>query len=151
VLQFPCELVSALVAGRWASSASPFTPWRAAYLLRLSAAVATTFIVARFPPDAASISHHPAAFASLAAVGLATSFSSTLMFTAAGSFYNRVSDPDMGGAYLTMLNTIANIGITLPKIAVFGLMDAFSYNACECACFCPTDSLCAESVCFVDA
>jgi MFS transporter, PAT family, solute carrier family 33 (acetyl-CoA transportor), member 1 len=89
--------------------------------------------VAQFPAHAAAITAHPAAFVSLAAVGLVTSFSSTLMFTAAGSFYNRVSDPDMGGAYLTMLNTIANIGITLPKIVVFGLMDALSYNACECA------------------
>ena len=35
---------------------------------------------------------------------------STLMFTALGCFYNRISDPDMGGAYLTLLNTIANMG-----------------------------------------
>lgn len=32
-------------------------------------------------------------FASLSAVGLVTSFSSTLMFTALGSFFNRISDP----------------------------------------------------------
>lgn len=29
----------------------------------------------------------------LSAIGLVTSFSSTLMFTALGSFFNRVSDP----------------------------------------------------------
>ena len=29
---------------------------------------------------------------------------------AVGSFYNKISDPDMGGAYLTLLNTIANMG-----------------------------------------
>lgn len=27
LLEFPMELVSALVAGRWASSPKPFTPW----------------------------------------------------------------------------------------------------------------------------
>lgn len=32
------------------------------------------------------------------------------MFTAMGSFFNRISDPGMGGAYLTLLNTIANMG-----------------------------------------
>ena len=133
ILQFPCELLSALVAGRWAAAASPFAPWRGAYGVRLAAAAATAALVAYFPTDAASLARHPAAFLALAAVGLATSFSSTLMFTALGSFYNRVSDPDMGGAYLTMLNTIANIGITLPKLAVFALMDAQSFNACECA------------------
>ena len=63
-----------------------------------------------FPRGAASLGDHPAAFAALAAAGVATSFMSTLMFTALGSFYNRISDPDMGGAYLTLLNTIANMG-----------------------------------------
>lgn len=32
------------------------------------------------------------------------------MFTALGTFFNRISDPEMGGAYLTLLNTIANMG-----------------------------------------
>ena len=63
-----------------------------------------------FPRSAASLGDHPGAFAALAAAGVATSFLSTLMFTALGSFYNRISDPDMGGAYLTLLNTIANMG-----------------------------------------
>jgi hypothetical protein len=63
-----------------------------------------------FPSGATSLAEHPAWFGGLAAAGLVTSFSSTLMFTALGSFFNRISDPDMGGAYLTLLNTIANMG-----------------------------------------
>lgn len=31
----------------------------------------------------------------------------------------RISDPRMGGAYLTLLNTVANIGVTVPKLLVF--------------------------------
>ena len=30
-----------------------------------------------------------------------------LMFTSLGSLFNGISDPAMGGAYLTLLNTIA--------------------------------------------
>jgi MFS transporter, PAT family, solute carrier family 33 (acetyl-CoA transportor), member 1 len=63
-----------------------------------------------FPVGASSLGQHPGAFAALAVTGLITSFSSTLMFTALGSFFNRISDPAMGGAYLTLLNTIANMG-----------------------------------------
>ena len=63
-----------------------------------------------FPMGADSLTAHPQAFASLAACGLLTSFTSTLMFTTLGSFFNRISDPAMGGAYLTLLNTIANMG-----------------------------------------
>ena len=32
---------------------------------------------------------------------------------------SRISDPRMGGAYLTLLNTIANIGVTVPKFFIF--------------------------------
>lgn len=31
----------------------------------------------------------------------------------------RISDPTMGGAYLTLLNTVANIGVTVPKLFIF--------------------------------
>ena len=64
-----------------------------------------------FPTGADSLAGHPVWFGALAAAGLATSFTSTLMFTALGSFFNRISDPAMGGAYLTLLNTIANMGV----------------------------------------
>ena len=37
------------------------------------------------------------------------------------------------GAYLTLLNTVGNIGITLPKIGLFALMDTLSHHVCECA------------------
>ena len=49
----------------------------------------------RFPVGAKELWHAPYDFAILAAAGVATSFTSTLMFTAMGSFFNRISDPDM--------------------------------------------------------
>lgn len=38
--EFPMELVSAVVAGRWAASAHPFRPWLAGYCARLGLAAA---------------------------------------------------------------------------------------------------------------
>ena len=75
-----------------------------------------------FPAGATELLTHPKPFFLLGLCGLLTSFTSTLMFTAMGSFFNRISDPDMGGAYLTLLNTIANMGeialtTTLPDFA----------------------------------
>lgn len=43
----------------------------------------------------------------------------------------RISDPSMGGAYLTLLNTIANLGITLPKIFIFAAMDWMTVRQCR--------------------
>lgn len=38
---------------------------------------------------------------------------------------------EMGGAYLTLLNTIANVGIILPKSPIFAAMDATTVATCR--------------------
>ncbi|KXZ54733.1 hypothetical protein GPECTOR_4g802 [Gonium pectorale] len=131
LFQFPVELFSAVVAGRWAASATPYAPFMTGYLLRLATAAATVAAVAAFPPGAVSLTEHRAAFGGLAAVSLATSFVSYLGFTALGSFYNTVSDPAMGGSYLTLLNTIANMGFMLPRTPLFWAMDVLTVPRCR--------------------
>eukprot|EP00882_Tetradesmus_deserticola_P021387 GHRQ01023158.1.p1 GENE.GHRQ01023158.1~~GHRQ01023158.1.p1 ORF type:complete len:167 (+),score=56.78 GHRQ01023158.1:344-844(+) len=37
----------------------------------------------------------------------------------------------MGGAYLTLLNTIANMGIILPKIGLYAAMDWLTVSSCR--------------------
>lgn len=132
LIEFPMELASALIAGRWASASRPFAPWIAGYRARLAVAAATVAVVAAFPHDA-SPRDAPGHYAALAVLGLATSFASTLMFTAITAWFLRVSDSSMGGAYLTLLNTIANLGYTLPKLAVFALLDWLSEVRCVVA------------------
>ncbi len=102
---------------------SPYAPFITGYLLRLVICPCLLLLTAWFPPGAASLSEHARPFALLAGITLLQSFAWTLTFTAIGSFFNRVSDPAMGGAYLTLLNTIANMGYMLPKTPVFALID----------------------------
>lgn len=45
LIEFPCELVSAVVAGRWAASSSPLKPWLFGYQARLVMAAVVTAIV----------------------------------------------------------------------------------------------------------
>ena len=45
LLEFPCELASAVLAGRWASSPTPFTPFMMGYKIRLVMAAAVTLEV----------------------------------------------------------------------------------------------------------
>ncbi|GIL91611.1 hypothetical protein Vretifemale_19225 [Volvox reticuliferus] len=130
LFQFPLELLSALVAGRWAASHSPYWPYMTGYWLRLATAAATVAVTAFFPAGATSLEEHSTAFGGLAAVSLTTSFVSYLGFTAQGSFFNTISDPDMGGAYLTLLNTIANMGFMLPRTPLFWLMDKLTIARC---------------------
>ena len=53
LLEFPCEMLSAVLAGRWAHTSSPFVPWMYAYRIRLVMAVLTTTVVSK--PDMASL------------------------------------------------------------------------------------------------
>ena len=49
LLEFPCELASAVLAGRWASSPTPFAPFMLGYKIRLVMAAAVTLVVSHVP------------------------------------------------------------------------------------------------------
>jgi len=61
---------------------------------------------------------------------LLTVFSQT-MFVAQMAFYNRVADPLIGGTYMTMLNTLANMGNAWPSTVAFFIVGQTTYKVCE--------------------
>ncbi len=46
-------------------------------------------------------------------------------------FFTQVSDKKIGGTYMTLLNTVSNIGVAWPYTLVLYLMDGMSIKACE--------------------
>eukprot|EP00042_Codosiga_hollandica_P042488 m.390557 g.390557 ORF g.390557 m.390557 type:complete len:84 (+) comp56342_c0_seq26:1283-1534(+) len=48
-----------------------------------------------------------------------------------GAFFNRISDPAIGGMYITFLNTVSNIGGTWPKWFVLSAMDMATVANCR--------------------
>jgi len=44
-------------------------------------------------------------------------------------FYNKISDRDIGGTYLTALNSVNNLSMSLPGIIVYPAIDYFGYLA----------------------
>ena len=67
---------------------------------------------------------------------------SAAMFVAQMAFFNRVSDPKIGGTYMTMLNTISNLGGQWPGTAIFATKGAIErvtdpqtgfYGVCACS------------------
>jgi len=52
------------------------------------------------------------------------------MFVAQMAFYNRVSDPAIGGTYMTMLNTISNLGSAWPNTAALWIVGATTVKRC---------------------
>lgn len=54
------------------------------------------------------------AYAAIFLMTLLTAVFSSAMFTAQMQFFCQLSDPTMGGTYMTLLNTISNLGGTWP-------------------------------------
>lgn len=127
----PMEFAAAIIAGRWASKSSPYLPFMLGFCGRLVLVPAFLLLVAFFPPGATDLTQQPIPFLLLGLVNLLHSFSSTLTFTAIGSLFNKVSDPAMGGSYLTLLNTIANIGYLMYKGPIFYIIDKLTIAECR--------------------
>lgn len=53
------------------------------------------------------------------------------MFVALMSFFARISDPSSGGTYMTLLNTICNLGGIWPETAALWLVDPLTFRKCS--------------------
>lgn len=129
LLQLPAELAAAAVAGVAASKGGALRAWARTYWVRLVAAAATTVVVVSLPATTTAATVPTTTLATLAALGVATAAAAALQFTCLGALYAQVGDPSMGGTYLTLLNTVANIGLTLPKAAACAAVDAWGLGA----------------------
>ena len=53
------------------------------------------------------------------------------MFVASMAFFAKISDPAVGGTYMTFLNTIANLGGNWPTTAALWFVDALTFRQCS--------------------
>lgn len=53
------------------------------------------------------------------------------MFVASMAFFAKVSDPAVGGTYMTFLNTLCNLGGNWPATAALWFVDALTIRQCN--------------------
>lgn len=53
------------------------------------------------------------------------------MSVAGQAFFSRISDPRYGGTYLTLLNTVNNLGTRWPVSLALFLMDILTWKKCN--------------------
>ena len=69
-------------------------------------------------------------FGSLIAVLVTHQIAGDLIFSAMMSFFTKVADPTIGGTYMTLLNTIANLGSKWTAAALW-LLPKLTYTSCD--------------------
>ncbi|CAL1142487.1 unnamed protein product [Cladocopium goreaui] len=126
----PMYIMIPIVAARWTGGKMPLKLAMAVYPLRLATGPLTA-ILAFYTP--ASVSPIPWIFyAFLVLVIAAAATTSELMFVSQMAFFAHVSDPAFGGTYMTLLNTMGNLGGRWPPTAAFFLVDVLSCQTESC-------------------
>ncbi|SCU99596.1 LANO_0F02586g1_1 [Lachancea nothofagi CBS 11611] len=148
LIDFPFEIIFGYYVAKWSSDASYntrqvsrsnilirslvgeagiLTPWLWGFLGRLSAAFMANILIAKFPTDGEITQGY---FIMVILQHLLGSFMSTVQFVGMCAFQTRIADPAIGGTYLTLLNTLSNLGGTWPRILVLWMIDHFTKYEC---------------------
>ncbi|EPQ28700.1 uncharacterized protein PFL1_04003 [Pseudozyma flocculosa PF-1] len=127
LIDFPFQLVFGYLAARWSKGDNALRPWIVAFFFRLGFAVVSMGIVYGMP--APPIGH--GYFFLVIASTVLSSFSSTVQFVGISAFHTQIADPLIGGTYMTLLNTVSNLGGTWPRYFVLKAVDLFTVSSCS--------------------
>lgn len=101
LIDFPFEIGLGYYAGRWSTVYPPIHVWCFAFVARLIAAVIAQATVMIFPKEGVQTWYLLTVIAS----HIYSTFSNTVMFVAISAFHAKISDPAIGGTYMTLLAT----------------------------------------------
>ncbi|KIL58525.1 hypothetical protein M378DRAFT_86388 [Amanita muscaria Koide BX008] len=126
LIDFPIQIIGAWLAANVSQGQKPLRPWVIAFWPRLGLAFIATLIVYYFPEP---ITH--GFFTFLVVHTVISNFAATVQFGGVSSFHTLISDPLIGGTYMTLLNTFSNLGGTWPKWFVLRGVDLFNEATCH--------------------
>lgn len=102
LIDFPFEIALGYYAGQWSTEYTPMRLWSWAFVGRLAAAVFAQFTVMLYPAGDEIPFWY---LLTVIAEHVLSTFMNTVMFVAVSAFHARISDPAIGGTYMTLLAT----------------------------------------------
>ncbi|KAJ7242346.1 acetyl-coenzyme A transporter 1 [Mycena haematopus] len=129
LINFPFQILAGWLVSSWSRGEYPLRPWLYTFWPRIGFALSAMLIVYWFPNPPVSGGF----FFFLVIHTVLTSFTSTIQFVGSSAFFTRISDPLIGGTYMTLLNTFSNIGTMWPKWFVLRSVDVFTIATCQIA------------------
>lgn len=101
LVDFPFEIAVGYYAGKWSQEYTPMRLWCWGFVGRLFAAIIAQAVVLAFPAGGVTTGYLLTVIAS----HVFSTFTNTVMFVAVSAFHARISDPVIGGTYMTLLAT----------------------------------------------
>ncbi|KAJ7022070.1 acetyl-coenzyme A transporter 1-domain-containing protein [Mycena alexandri] len=127
LIDFPFQITGGWLAANWSRGDRPLRPWMISFWPRYGFALIATLVVYYFPKPPITMGF----FVFLVLQTVLSSFASTVQFVGISAFHTRVSDPLIGGTYMTLLNTFTNLGGTWPKYFVLKGVDLLTVATCK--------------------
>lgn len=101
LIDFPIELSLGYYIGKWCQTYPPMHIWCWAFVGRLVAAGFAQFVVSIFPAGGTTTWY----LLMVICEHVLSTFMNTVMFVAVSAFHAKISDPVIGGTYMTLLAT----------------------------------------------
>lgn len=133
----PVSILLPLIASKWTSRKRPMDLALRTFPLRVLLGPVTAAVVYCTPPV---VDPPPYRFYGvLVVVCFVGTVAREFIFVAQQSFFARISDPAMGGSYMSLLSTIASIGSAWPAPLMFYLVDLFTCQEAHSCDYYQTD------------
>lgn len=127
----PLQIVLPLVISKYTTGKQPMTVFMKAIPYRLMFGIIFPLIVYVTPLFQTSPGrYHPSYYAILIGFYALQQVAATCMFVSIMAFFARISDPAIGGTYMTLLNTVFNLGGNWPATLALCLVDPLSSKQC---------------------
>ncbi|KAG7308685.1 hypothetical protein JYU34_005907 [Plutella xylostella] len=138
----PIQIIMPVLLAKHTTGPEPLSLWLRAFPPRLLVGPAVAALAALTPALLGGES--PSYFYLLLLMSLYAFHQTCLycMFVAVLAFFAKVSDPAVGGTYMTLLNTVSNLGTNWPNTLALWAIDHLTYKKCTAPEL--TDNMCAN-------
>lgn len=131
VPMIPLQIFLPLAISRYTAGPRPMDIYVKAMPYRLAFGLVAAFLV-WVTPHVVTGGHVPAYyFVVLITLYLIHQVFASSMFVAAMAFSAKISDPAVGGTYMTLLNTLSNLGSIWPATTALWFVDPLTFRQCS--------------------
>ena len=131
VPMIPLQILLPLAISRYTVGPRPMDVYIMAMPYRLAFGLVAAFLV-WVTPYVVSGGQVPAYyFVILIVLYLIHQVFTSSMFVASMAFFAKISDPAVGGTYMTLLNTLCNLGGNWPGTAALWFVDSLTFRQCS--------------------
>lgn len=126
----PVQIIMPIILAKHTTGPKPLSLWLRAFPLRLLVGPLVAGLVALTPSLLGETG--PSYFYLFILMTLYVFHQTCLycMFVAVMAFFAKVSDPAVGGTYMTLLNTVSNLGTNWPNTLALWAIDHLTYKKC---------------------